>query len=68
MPAGNAHAIEQLLNAFAEETTDANGIAKAANLQEATLGELAAKDLQRSVARNKALAAGYGMGDCIGSE
>jgi hypothetical protein len=68
IPAGNAHAIEQLLNAFAEETTDANGIAKAANLQEATLGELAAKDLQRSVARNKALAAEYGMGDCIGAE
>jgi hypothetical protein len=68
VPAGNAHAIEQLLNAFAEETTDANGIAKAANLQEATLGELAAKDLQKSVARNKALAAEYGMGACIGSE
>jgi hypothetical protein len=68
IPAGSAHAIEQLLNAFAEETTDANGIAKAANLQEATLGELAAKDLQRSVSRNKALADEYGMGDCIGSE
>ena len=68
IPAGNAHAIEQLLNAFAEETTDANGIAKAANLQEATLGELAAKDLQKSVAANKALAGEYGMGDCIGSE
>jgi hypothetical protein len=67
-PTGDAHAIEQLLNAFAEETTDANGIAKAANLQEATLGELAAKDLQKSVAKNKALAAEYGMGDCIGSE
>jgi hypothetical protein len=67
-PTSNAHPIERLLNAFAEETMDANGIAKAANLQEATLGELAAKDLQKSVAKNKALAAEYGMGDCIGAE
>jgi hypothetical protein len=67
-PASNAHAVEQLLKAFAEETTDANGIAKAANLQEATLGELAAKDLQKSVGENAALASEYGMGDCIGSE
>jgi hypothetical protein len=67
-PASGAPAIERLLNALSEENTDANGIAKAANLQEATLGELAAKDLQKSVAKNKALAAEYGMGHCIGSE
>jgi hypothetical protein len=67
-PASSAPAIERLLRALAEENTDANGIAKAANLQEATLGELAAEDLQKSVAKNKALAGEYGMGRCIGSE
>lgn len=67
-PAADAHAIAALLNAFAEETIDANGIAKAANLQESTLGELAAKRLQQSIAKNSALAREYGMGDCVGAE
>ncbi len=68
LPAGDAHAIDGLLNALAEENTDANGIAKAANTQESTLGELAAKDLKASVAKNSATAAEYGMGHCIGAE
>jgi hypothetical protein len=67
-PTADSQAIKTLLSAFSEEIFDANGIAKAANLQEATLGELAAKDLSRSVEKNKALAAEYGMRDCIGAE
>jgi len=67
-PAGDAHAIERLMSALSEEATDASGIAKAADNQESGLGEAAELALKRSVAANSALAAAYGMSDCIGSE
>ncbi|MGD0452563.1 MAG: hypothetical protein ABSB69_03120 [Solirubrobacteraceae bacterium] len=67
-PAGDARAIEGLLSALSEEATDASGIAKAADNQENSLGEAAEQALKRSVAANSALAAAYGMSDCIGSE
>jgi hypothetical protein len=67
-PAKNAGAIEGLLNALSEEGAYATGIAKAASNQESALGETAEKDLKASVVRNSAVAARYGMKDCIGSE
>ncbi|MGA2454840.1 MAG: hypothetical protein ABSG93_15085 [Solirubrobacteraceae bacterium] len=67
-PAGDAHAIEQLLTGFSEEVADASEIADAAVSQENNLAEGAEQGLKRSVAENSAAAAEYGMKDCIGSE
>jgi hypothetical protein len=67
-PAQDAAAIEKLLSSFSEETGEAKSIADAASRQESTAGEAAEDALRRSVAKNRALAAEYGMKDCIGSE
>ena len=67
-PAADAHPIERLLSAMAEEAAAASGIAKAAGNQESALGEVAARTLKRTVANNSAPAVTYGMGACVGSE
>ncbi len=67
-PPGNAGAVNKLLAAFAAETADANAIASAASRQESDTGEAAQDLLRKSVTRTSALAAEYGMKDCIGSE
>jgi hypothetical protein len=67
-PPADAHAIEKLLTSFAQEIVDVNDIANAAANQESTTGEGAEETLRKSVADNSALAAKYGMKDCIGAE
>jgi hypothetical protein len=67
-PPGDTRAIEQLLSAFAREIVYATNIATAATNEENTPGEDAENELRRSIAANSALAATYGMKDCIGAE
>jgi len=67
-PPGDAASVKKLLAAFAAETADANAIASAASRQESDTGEAAQDLLRKSVARTSALAAEYGMKDCIGAE
>jgi len=67
-PPADARAIEQLLSAFAHELADATNIATAAANEENTPGEDAVNELRKSIAANSALAATYGMKDCIGAE
>jgi hypothetical protein len=67
-PPAAGRAIEQLLSAFAEELVYATNIATAAANEENTPGEDAVNELRKSIAANSALAATYGMKDCIGAE
>jgi hypothetical protein len=67
-PPADTRAIEQLLSAFAREIVYATNIATAAANEENTPGEDAENELRRSIAANSALAATYGMKDCIGGE
>jgi hypothetical protein len=67
-PAADARTIEQLLSAFGQELAYATNIATAAAREENTPGEDAVNELRKSIADNSALAATYGMKDCIGSE
>jgi len=64
----HAEAIEQLLDAYSEETADASKVATAAAEQENTLGQFAAESLARSIALHLASAKKYGMGDCFALE
>jgi hypothetical protein len=67
-PAHDALPIEKLLTSLSAETKEANAIAAAASRQESSLGEADQDALRRSIANNRALAAEYGMKDCIGGE
>jgi hypothetical protein len=67
-PAGDTDAIKKLLSGFAGETSDAAAIGNAAASQEASTAEAVQYALRRTIADNRALAAEYGMADCIGSE
>jgi hypothetical protein len=67
-PPGDTRAIERLLTTFAQEIVYATNIATAAANEENTPGEDAVKELRKSIAANSALAATYGMEDCIRSE
>lgn len=67
-PPGDTQAIEQLLTAFSQEIVYATNIATAAANEENTPGEDAVHELRKSIAANSALAATYGMKDCIGAE
>jgi len=66
-PAADAHEIEDLLQAYSAEATDAQNIANAAVNQENKLGEAASIALARSIALNSASANRLGMGDCFGT-
>jgi hypothetical protein len=67
-PAQDKQAIAKLLAIFAAETTEATDIASAASRQESSTGEADEQALRKSIANNRALAAQYGMKDCIGAE
>lgn len=67
-PTADAPSIDKLLTALSLESHEANGIADAASRQEANTGEADQQALRRSIANNRALAAQYGMKDCIGGE
>ena len=67
-PAGDTDAIKKLLSGFAGETSDAAAIGNAAASQEASTAEAVEYALRRTIADTRALAAEYGMTDCIGSE
>ncbi len=67
-PPADARTVEGLVSALAEQAYYAEGIAKAASNQESALGETAEKDLKKSVERNSARAAEFGMKGCIGAE
>lgn len=67
-PTGDTQAIHNLLSSFSEESSDATAIASAATGQEASSGEAVQGALRKLIADNRALAAEYGMKDCIGSE
>jgi hypothetical protein len=67
-PAGDTQSIKKLLSSFSGEAGDAIAIANAAASQEASTGEAVQDALRRTIAENRALAAEYGMKDCIGSE
>jgi hypothetical protein len=67
-PAQNTQAIAKLLATFSAETTEATDIASAASRQESSTGEADEQALRKSIANNRALAAQYGMKDCIGAE
>lgn len=67
-PAHDRQPIAKLLAIFAAETTEATDIASAASRQESSTGEADQQALRKSIANNRALAAQYGMKDCIGAE
>ncbi len=67
-PPADAQAIDQLLTAFSQEIAYATNIATAAAHEENTPGEDFEHQLRKSIAANSALAAAYGMKDCIGAE
>jgi len=67
-PSADARAIEGLLASFSGEITDVADIATAAANQEGTIGEGAEQTLRKSIAKNSALAARYGMKECVGAE
>jgi hypothetical protein len=61
-------AVKKLLTTLFVETSEANSIADAASRQESSTGEADEQALRRSITNNRALAAQYGMKDCIGGE
>jgi len=67
-PAQDTQAIAKLLATLSAETSEANDIASAASRQESSTGEADEQALRKSIANNRALAAQYGMKDCIGAE
>jgi hypothetical protein len=67
-PTADAHPIDGLIATFSLETSEANSIADAASRQESSTGEADQDALRRSIAANRALAAEYGMKDCISGE
>jgi hypothetical protein len=67
-PAHDTQAIAKLLAIFSAETTEATDIGSAASRQESSTGEADEQALRKSIANNRALAAQYGMKDCIGAE
>jgi hypothetical protein len=67
-PTHDTQAIAKLLAIFSAETTEATDIASAASRQESSTGEADEQALRKSIANNRALAAQYGMEDCIGAE
>ncbi|HTU77675.1 MAG TPA: hypothetical protein VMF09_02830 [Solirubrobacteraceae bacterium] len=64
-PPADASAVQQLLQAYAEETSDAGDIANAAAHKENSLGEAVSQALGKSVSRNLAAAKRFGMGECF---
>jgi hypothetical protein len=67
-PPADAKTIGQLVQAYAEEATDASAIANAAAHEESQLGESAARALADSIAAHSASAKKLGMGDCFAGE
>jgi type IV pilus biogenesis protein CpaD/CtpE len=67
-PTADAPAIQQLLQAYSAEATDASNIAIAAAHEESTPGEDFAGALAKSVAQHSAAAKRLGMGGCFGVE
>jgi len=64
-PRVDSQAIQQLLQAYSEEATDASSIANAAAREENSIGEAVAGALAKSIALHSALAKRLGMGGCF---
>jgi hypothetical protein len=67
-PSADASAIEQVLQAYSAQATDASNLAIAAAHQESTPGEDFAGAIAKSVALHGAAAKRLGMGGCFGVE
>lgn len=67
-PSQDAPSINKLLTSLSVESTEAADIAAAASRQESNTGEADEQALRKSIANSRALAAEYGMKDCIGGE